>query len=145
MFVIQKKFTIEMAHQLSCAFTKECHETIHGHSYEIVLHVAADDVGPDGMVADFGWIKIEAASEFAREWDHCLMIHEQGESHFQSYYAALKKQNVRLVLVPWNPTAENMAREIFVRMTNRWRGVSGIRLVQVDVRETATGMASYRP
>lgn len=138
---IRKLFKVEMAHQLSKAYSKCCSDTIHGHSYtiEVVLEGQIDE--KDGMVVDFGEVK-DKIGKIVLEYDHALLMPLDMPD---AYLACLSDHNTNLMVVEWNPTAENMARQIFqdisevtTQSSSRKYSVSAVR-----VHETTTGWAEY--
>lgn len=81
---------------------------MHGHNWIITIHCRARELNADGMVADFSLIK----AEITEQLDHrCLND-----------------------IVPFNPTAENIARWIAGRIPQCYR---------VDVRESEGNTATY--
>lgn len=131
---IRKAFHLEMAHQLMTAYTKECVATIHGHSYLLELFFEGPVKSEDGMLLDFGFIK-RGLTGFIRTWDHSLVLHYKMDPR---YLKVLAEFNKRLNLVPFNPTAENLARYFYYRVHNALS-----RLVFVRLHETKTGYAEY--
>lgn len=82
MYYISKRLEIAGAHQLKLDYESPC-QRLHGHNWIIVVHCKSVVLDDNGMVIDFKHIK-NAVSK----WDHhCIND-----------------------LVPFNPTAENMAK-----------------------------------
>lgn len=140
MYEIRKKFRIEMAHQLTNAYSKCCIDSIHGHSYVIEIFFSSRQLDDDGMVIDFGYVK-DKINDYIDSWDHALVMSEDMDA---AYLAMLQEFNKNLKIVNYNPTAENMARDIFDNV----RGLLGdflkiIYVSRVRVHETETGYAEY--
>lgn len=117
-------------HDISCGHrvaghTGKC-STLHGHNYRIHFTCQADNVDNLGMVVDFSFIKSEMCQWLEDEWDHRMLIWEDdklmAEWHLPGIY-----------LVPFNPTAENMARFL---LEKKWTLPDGVTLVRVLVEET---------
>lgn len=108
---VTKIFKFEAAHQLTDSYSKECQE-IHGHSYtcEVTFEGLVDPV--TGMVLDFKLLK-EIVEPIIDEYDHKFFTEK-------SYGK--------------NPTAENMANDIFWAIRDKT-----LLIKQVRLWETATG------
>ncbi|MCP4373528.1 MAG: 6-carboxytetrahydropterin synthase QueD [Deltaproteobacteria bacterium] len=88
---VTKIIKFETAHQLTDSYSKEC-QTMHGHSYKCEV-TFENDVDPEtGMIMDFKKIK-EILKPVVDKYDH----------------QAFTKDTFNCQ----NPTAENMARDIF--------------------------------
>jgi 6-pyruvoyltetrahydropterin/6-carboxytetrahydropterin synthase len=95
-----------MAHALS-QYDGKC-RNIHGHSYILEVTVigspSTDSSSPkEGMVLDFSILKEIVNSEIIDKLDHALMLREGTE-----VAAGLPALSGRVVLVPYQPTCENM-------------------------------------
>ena len=146
MYTIRKKFRIEYAHQLERAYSKCCSEQIHGHSGIIELFFSNLVLDFTGMVIDFGEVK-KLIGKYIDSWDHMLIM---PNSFPKQYLNMLKKFNKNLKIVYYNPTAENMAKEIYdnvnhILKESGWSTNSLIRLTKVRFHETETGYAEYSP
>lgn len=117
----------EAAHCLDSSYSKCC-QRLHGHSYIVELFFRSEHLNVDGMVVDFGQVK-DSAAKLIKELDHRLII---SASH------KLKMKGIRPVVVPYNPTAENMAFHFYEQLKFKMPS-----LLKVRVHETATGWAEY--
>lgn len=131
MVTIRKKYRIEMAHQLVGAFTDECNDTIHGHSYVVEVFIAGE-VDHRGMVIDFG--ELDEVKREVMRWDHALLMPNMLPA---DYLTMLKKHNEKVIVVPWNPTAENLAVQLHDAISRCLLKFE----VKVRVHETETGYA----
>jgi 6-pyruvoyltetrahydropterin/6-carboxytetrahydropterin synthase len=88
-----------------------------------------------GMLVDFGDIKRSLCLWIDAELDHRMILREDDPAvpHLQ----ALKEP---LVLIPHNPTAENIARLIFEHARS-----TGLPVTEVSLWESARSGATYRP
>ena len=135
MYEARKLFKIEYAHQLTSAFSTCCMDSIHGHSGEIEVLLHTSTLDGDGMCMDFGEIK-HKIGKIVQQWDHALIMPNELPS---DYLSMLKKYNKNLFVVSYNPTAENMAKDLYYRI----QSVLGKSVVKVIFHETKTGYASY--
>lgn len=107
MYYITKRMEIAGCHRLNLPYQSKCTE-LHGHNWIITVHCRSKELNAEGMVVDFTSIKER--------------IHKQ-----------LDHQNLNNVL-PFNPTAENIARWICDQVPCCYR---------VDVQESEGNIASY--
>lgn len=138
-------YSIERYHDFSAGHRVHGHESkcahLHGHNYRVHFTVepieALDDIG---RVVDFSVIKSELCEWLEREWDHKFMIWREDPLHL--YLWELDKEGV--VIVPFNPTAENMAFHLVEVVGPRVLAGLGVRLVSARVEETRKCSATYK-
>lgn len=123
-------------HDISVGHTVTGHESkcahLHGHNYRIHFKIAAkkglDDVG---RVLDFGVIKSILCEWLETYWDHKFLVNE-----LDPRAADLKRLDEKgVVLLGWNPTAENMAEFILSELGPKLLP-EHVELVWVKVEET---------
>ena len=107
MYYMTKRMEIAGAHRLTLPYESKCRD-LHGHNWLVTVHCRAEQLDENGMVCDFTEVK--------------RLIHDRLDHKFLN--------NV----VPFNPTAENIARWICENVPNCWR---------VDVQESEGNVASY--
>jgi 6-pyruvoyltetrahydropterin/6-carboxytetrahydropterin synthase len=134
MYIIRKKFKFEMAHQLVDAYSKACSDQIHGHSYICEVFFSSQKLDNTGMVVDFTQIK-DKIKPYIDSWDHALVMSADMPIE---YLDCLIKYNKNLKIVKYNPTAENMAKDIFEYIEQQMPNCLKVRL-----HETDTGYAEY--
>jgi 6-pyruvoyltetrahydropterin/6-carboxytetrahydropterin synthase len=94
-------------------------ERLHGHNYRVLAHARGGELGPGGMLLDFGVLK-GALREACAKLDHSNL-------NDMSEFAG-------------NPSAERIARWIFGEIR---RALPDAPLWAVDVYETPTSRARY--
>lgn len=107
MYYIQKTLDISASHHLTLSYESKC-TRVHGHNWRITVFCKARELDENGMVADFGHIK----ELIQKRLDH----HELNE------------------VLPFNPTAENIARWIVDLIPTCYRA---------SVQETEGNIAIY--
>lgn len=94
-------------HQLSLSYESKC-ENLHGHNWVVTIHCKSQQLNADGMVIDFTQVK-------------------------QKIHGYLDHGNFN-ELLPFNPTAENIAKWICDQIPQCYR---------VEVQESAGNTAIY--
>jgi 6-pyruvoyltetrahydropterin/6-carboxytetrahydropterin synthase len=118
----------------------------HGHRYRVVAHC----VGPiiedpnhedDGMLVDFGKLK-RLLEEIHDKFDHGMIIHEDDNDLM---YALDSGHGWKIIVFPYVPTAENLARYIHGYLDDRIQDEFGehLKLHRIEVWETPTSQAVY--
>ena len=83
MYYVSKRLEISAAHRLELDYESKC-TSLHGHNWIITVHCRAEELDHNGMVSDFTHIKELVVGEL----DHKVLND----------------------VLPFNPTAENIAR-----------------------------------
>ena len=109
---LTRVFNFDMAHVL-LNYHGKC-KNIHGHTYRLEVTVRGtpsnDDASPKkGMLIDFSDYKILIDKNIITVWDHALMIHQDTEPVLLN---ELKKNYEKIIVVPFQPTTENMICEL---------------------------------
>lgn len=94
MYYIEKSFEISASHQLKLSYASKC-SRLHGHNWLVTVSCRAEQLDGNGMVTDFSEVKRLVMDRL----DHA---------------------NLNEVL-PFNPTAENIARWIVEQVPNCYR------------------------
>lgn len=145
MFVVRKKFRFEAAHRLVSSYSTKC-QKIHGHSYVVEVFLAADTLNKDGMVIDFAKLKDKLVEMFEK-FDHSVILSK--DDRFAANVGEKEQEQMfdfGLVLVDWNPTAENMSMHFYNKIFQIMYAdeeLRNVQLIKVRVHETETGWAEY--
>ncbi|MCS6851694.1 MAG: 6-carboxytetrahydropterin synthase [Gemmataceae bacterium] len=107
---------------------------LHGHNGRAVITLEASHLDELGMVVDFTRIKQVVQTWIDEHLDHKMLLHRD-----DPLLPYLRQQGEPVVVVDFNPTAENIARLIF-----EYAAGQGFPVVEVQLWETETCFASYR-
>lgn len=158
-FKITREIGIDAGHRVTYHGSK-C-RNVHGHRYTIHAtcegELAAEGE-EQGMVMDFGFLKEEMMAEIDEPCDHGFICWSQDNAVLAMFgFAPLKNppleaasvttdQGMKLYVVPFVPTAENLAKHwadrLAPRVTDRTNGRA--KLVEIVVWETPNCSASYK-
>lgn len=134
--------TAERYHDISAGHRVYGHESKcgmgHGHNYRVHFMCEAN-LDLLGRVIDFGVIKERLCMWLEVNWDHRFLLWQN-----DPWVSAYKEMDpAGLVVVPFNPTAENMA-EYLVRVVGpqQLEG-TGVTLISCRVEETRKCSATY--
>jgi len=110
---------------------------IHGHRYAAEVFVSSDKLDQIGMVVDFGEVKRLVGSWIDQNWDHNLLLNQDDP---QLLHLTMTEER-RPYVMSCNPTAENMARELFDAAAKLLP--AGSMLQCIRLWETPTCFAEY--
>ena len=120
---------------------------IHGHRYkaEICLEgelIVDSGLSEEGMVIDFSDIKKIAQKFIQNKLDHGFMVWNQDDELLDFFKHS---KGHKLVVVPFTPTAENVAAYIFQKLKNEFldKFKTGLHLHSVKLWETPSSYALY--
>lgn len=138
-------------HDISAGHRVAGHEnkcaTLHGHNYRVHFTCIAPDLDHLGRVIDFGDIKHGLCMWLEDNWDHKMLIWVEDPilRHLKLGYADPRIQDPlqdSVCEVPFNPTAENMAEYLVMRVGPEVL-TGDVVLIRVTIEETRKCSATY--
>ena len=106
---------------------------LHGHNGLLEVDVDAEELDDLGMVMDFGDVRDLVKSWIDENIDHRMVLWRR-----DPLAAVLTGMGEPVYLLDENPTAENLARHIFLQVSKQ-----GLRLSEVRLWETPSSCATY--
>lgn len=119
-----------VGHENKCAH-------LHGHNYRVHFHVGGP-LDAVGRVIDFGVIKTTLCDWLEKHWDHRMLLWSDDPDGVHIY----RCDPLGVASVPFNPTAENMAKYLCLEIGPRLLP-SPLRLYKVHVEETRKCGATF--
>lgn len=133
---VTKEITWDMAHRLS-KHQGQC-RNLHGHTYKLQVTFSSATM-QDGMIIDFHDIKA-MLENVKGQFDHKTIL--DGRSNDDAIIArALKEVGLSFRMMTCEPTAENMAAEIFEYLEDECKKIPGLKVYCVRLYETPTSYA----
>ena len=118
---------------------------LHGHRYKAEICVEGslvekEGASEEGMVIDFADIKKTAQKFIQEELDHAFMVWDKDEELLDFFK---KSKGHKPIIVPFTPTAENVAAYIYANLKDKFADVfnTGLRLHSIKLWETPTSYA----
>lgn len=106
----------------------------HGHNGVLELELASEKLDERGMVVDFGEVKALVVRFVDEELDHRMLLR-----HDDPLVKALADIGERAYVMPENPTAENIAKLVYLEAQ-----AQGLPVVAVRLWETHDAFAEYK-
>ena len=135
--------TAERYHDISCGHRVVGHENkckyLHGHNYRFHLKIAANELDSIGRVMDFGVIKSHLCEWLEENFDHRFLIWDKDP--MLPALAQISKES--LFVLPFNPTAENIAQYFTDEIAPTQLKGTGCKLIQCRIEETRKCSATY--
>ena len=123
-------------HEGKCAF-------LHGHNYRVDIEVVGDGGGTQvdavGRIVDFSHIKKRMLGWLDDHWDHGFVLFADDA---EALAAVRGMRPTKYFVLPWNPTAENMARYLLEVVAPAVLGDLGVVARRVTVWETDESSAT---
>ena len=113
-------------------------EHFHGHNYLAEFFVTGDEVDSVGRVIDFADLKNRTKGWIDDNWDHSFLVYEKDDNAIQALETV---QPSRLFKMPYNPTAENMAKYLLEVVCPQVLQGTGAKAQKVRIWETSESFA----
>lgn len=123
-----------VGHENKCAM-------LHGHNYRIWFHCKAAQLDTVGRVIDFSVIKCLLCNWLEENWDHKFLLWVLDPLLSKVFNEEISKQ-YGVVVVDFNPTAENMAYYLLLEIAPILLRDTGVTVTKVVVEETRKCSAS---
>jgi 6-pyruvoyltetrahydropterin/6-carboxytetrahydropterin synthase len=142
MIRITKQFSFETGHALY-GYDGKC-RNVHGHSYKLSVTVIGTPIQDSnhvkfGMVIDFTDLKKIVKEEVVDKFDHATVFN-QNTPHVE-LADQLKSRGHYVILVPYQPTSENMVLDFADKIKKRLP--DSIQLHSLKLQETETSFAEW--
>lgn len=117
---ITRKFTFDAGHRIVGHESKCAH--LHGHRYVAEVTVKGPNLDALGRVIDFGELKLAFGKWIDANWDHNMILCKDDVLLALDNPTGVQKEDIFHGKEPYimpggqNPTAENMAQELLVRL-----------------------------
>lgn len=141
MIRVTKEFNFEIAHAL-WNYDGPC-ANIHGHSYRLFVTVIGEPINDDqnpknGMVIDFGDLKMIIKQEIINPLDHAIILNKKALESLESLNKQMFKKQY---FVDYQPTCENMVIDFAEKLQGKIP--KGLKLHSIKLHETATSFAEW--
>jgi 6-pyruvoyltetrahydropterin/6-carboxytetrahydropterin synthase len=114
-------------------------EFFHGHNYVAEFTIEGQETDQVGRVIDFAILKQFFKGWIDEHWDHGFVLNKADENGIA---AAKMVQPCKYYLLPYNPTAENMARYLLETICPTLLADTPVRVVRVVIWETDEACAA---
>lgn len=132
--VIQTDVTICSAHRLLLDYESKC-SNLHGHNWNVRIRLEGE-TNDCGMLIDF----VKVKSLILDRYDHKTVLCQN-----DPFIDFLKRAGVDVVVMPKNPTAENLCEEISEYINSFLKTLpNSVRVSEITVEETANNYAEGR-
>lgn len=143
MHTVETTISFEAAHRLYGVdtYSKECSDSVHGHSYKVKVVVGRSELDSAGMVVDFKLLKKIVNEAIHDKYDHSLILRDC-DPLVKCFKEFAPEQ--KLNIVHDSPTAEWMA-QVFADDIQRSliSSTDWVSVVSVSVQETENNIATY--
>jgi 6-pyruvoyltetrahydropterin/6-carboxytetrahydropterin synthase len=142
MYRLEIRHNAEAAHRFYRADCSPKCQSIHGHSWGIILTLKAVKLNDQGMMIEFGQLKQAWRGWLDAHMDHALMLHQ--DDPVVPALRAIMPQ-MRLLLLPMDPTTENLAHWLTEQAQQVLQQIDcvGVAVERVRLQETAVNLAEY--
>ena len=138
--------TASRYHDFSYGHTVHEHESkcadLHGHNGRVIFHCEANTLDSVGRVIDFSVIKSTLCQWLEDNWDHRFLVYEKDPRA-----EPLKAIDPTVVIVPFNPTAENMGlyllNEVGPVLLDQYEGIALTKIEFYETRKCSATVTNF--
>jgi 6-pyruvoyltetrahydropterin/6-carboxytetrahydropterin synthase len=131
MFQVMQRIEFCYGHRL-LNYSGKC-RFLHGHNGVAEIKLAADELDERGMLVDFTDIKKSLRTWIDEQLDHRMILNEN-----DPYLPVFEERLEPVIVIPDNPTAENIAKLIYTQAKK-----FGFPVYAVTLWETRNSCATY--
>ena len=119
-------------------------EFFHGHNYIADFYVTSDNVDSVGRIIDFAELKSRFKGWLDDHWDHGFILNQDDQNGLEAIKLVVPS---KYYVLPYNPTAENMARYLLEVVCPEVLSDTNVQATRVVIWETeeAFGEAKLLP
>ena len=119
-------------------------EFFHGHNYIADFYVTSDNVDSVGRIIDFSELKSRFKGWLDEHWDHGFILNQDDQNGLEAIKLVVPS---KYYVLPYNPTAENMARYLLEVVCPEVLSDTNVQATRVVIWETeeAFGEAKLLP
>ena len=108
----------------------------HGHRYTAEITAVAPALDPQGRIIDFSVLKEKVGGWIDDNWDHAFMLNQEDPALAVMLQFPSTQGQLRVVSVPFNPTAENIAAHLGTVVCPQVLADTAVKVVKIRLYET---------
>lgn len=143
MYRLEIRHNLEMAHRFWQAENSPKCRSIHGHSWQIILALRSPQLDPQGMVIEFGQLKLCWRAWLDHHLDHALLLNA-ADPLVKLLQAS--DPNLRVFTLSTDPTTECLAEFLYhqaQQILTELNCEPQIHVERLRIEETAINSAEY--
>lgn len=144
MYIVEATISFEAAHRLYDVdtYSKECRDSVHGHSYKVRVKVGRSKLNDAGMVVDFKYLKT-IMKVIEDKYDHSIILRTT-DPLVDAFRNLAPEQKLNVVVD--SPTAEWMSEVFYNQIADELSAIdSELVVISASVQETEKNIATYNP
>lgn len=116
-----------VGHENKCA-------NIHGHNYVAFITAEAPRLDGIGRIIDFSVLKEKVGGWIDKNWDHTFIASPDEDQMILDAISYIN--NKEIFNLPYNPTAENMAKYLLEEIAPQVLQGTGVAVIEITIWET---------
>ena len=116
-------------------------EFFHGHNYIADFYVTSDNVDSVGRIIDFAELKSRFKGWLDEHWDHGFILNQDDQNGLEAIKLVVPS---KYYVLPYNPTAENMARYLLEVVCPEVLSDTNVQATRVVIWETEEAFGEAR-